>query len=42
DARGVVSPTERQSFIARVRDLAKGSAAAWIDKLEEQKQEALK
>ncbi len=40
DARGVVSPTERQSFIARVRDLAKGSAAAWIDKMEEQKQEA--
>jgi glycyl-tRNA synthetase alpha chain len=29
DARGVVSPTERQSFIARVRDLAKGSAEAW-------------
>ena len=29
DARGVVSPTERQSFIARVRDLAKASAVAW-------------
>jgi glycyl-tRNA synthetase alpha chain len=29
DARGVVSPTERQSFIARVRDLAKGCAQAW-------------
>jgi glycyl-tRNA synthetase alpha chain len=29
DARGVVSPTERQSYIARVRDLAKGSAEAW-------------
>ena len=29
DARGVISPTERQSFIARVRDLAKGSAEAW-------------
>ncbi len=29
DARGVVSPTERQSFIARVRDLAKGCAVAW-------------
>jgi glycyl-tRNA synthetase alpha chain len=29
DARGVVSPTERQSFIARVRDLAKGCASAW-------------
>ncbi len=31
DARGVVSPTERQSFIARVRDLAKGCASAWAD-----------
>ncbi|MBU6372246.1 MAG: glycine--tRNA ligase subunit alpha [Alphaproteobacteria bacterium] len=29
DARGVVSPTERQSFIARVRALAMGSAKAW-------------
>ena len=29
DARGVVSPTERQSFIARVRELAKGCASAW-------------
>jgi glycyl-tRNA synthetase alpha chain len=29
DARGVISPTERQSFIARVRELAKGSAEAW-------------
>jgi glycyl-tRNA synthetase alpha subunit len=25
----VISPTERQSFIGRVRDLAKGSAEAW-------------
>jgi len=30
DARGVVSPTERQSFIARVRELAKGCAHAWV------------
>ena len=30
DARGVISPTERQSFIARVRDLAKGCAEAWV------------
>jgi glycyl-tRNA synthetase alpha chain len=30
DARGVVSPTERQSFIARVRELAKGCASAWV------------
>ena len=29
DARGVVSPTERQSFIASVRTLAKGCAEAW-------------
>jgi glycyl-tRNA synthetase alpha chain len=32
DARGVVSPTERQSFIARVRTLAKGCAEAWDGK----------
>ncbi|MGQ0532681.1 MAG: glycine--tRNA ligase subunit alpha [Caulobacteraceae bacterium] len=31
DARGVVSPTERQSFIARVRELAKGCASAWAE-----------
>ena len=30
DARGLVSPTERQSYIARVRDLAKGCAQAWV------------
>jgi glycyl-tRNA synthetase alpha chain len=29
DARGVVSPTERQSYIARVRTLAKGAAESW-------------
>ena len=29
DARGVISPTERASFIKRVRDLAKGSAVTW-------------
>ena len=26
DARGAISPTERQAFIARVRDLARGAA----------------
>jgi len=31
DARGVVSPTERQSFIARVRELAKGCAEQWAE-----------
>lgn len=29
DARGVISPVERQTFIARVRNLAKGCASAW-------------
>ena len=31
DARGVVSPTEQQSFIARVRELAKGCAEQWAE-----------
>jgi glycyl-tRNA synthetase alpha chain len=30
DARGVVSATERASFIKRVRDLAKGCADTWV------------
>ena len=30
DARGVISVTERQSYILRVRDLAKGCCAAWL------------
>ena len=29
DARGVISVTERQTYIGRVRDLAKGCAEAW-------------
>ena len=29
DARGVISPTERQSYILRVRDLAKACGEAW-------------
>jgi glycyl-tRNA synthetase alpha chain len=33
-ARGVISVQERASYMARVRDLAKGSAQAWIDKNE--------
>ncbi|MEO0981860.1 MAG: glycine--tRNA ligase subunit alpha [Pseudomonadota bacterium] len=36
DARGVISPTERQSFIARVRDLAKGAAVAWAESRKEE------
>jgi glycyl-tRNA synthetase alpha chain len=30
DARGVISPTERQAFIARVRALARACADAWL------------
>jgi len=30
DARGVVSPTQRQEYIKRVRDLAKGCAEAHV------------
>ncbi len=30
DARGVISVTERQSYIGRVRALAKGCCAAWL------------
>ena len=35
-ARGVISVQERASYIGRVRDLAKGSCAAWIAKNEAQ------
>ncbi|CAN5350732.1 glycine--tRNA ligase subunit alpha [soil metagenome] len=31
-ARGVISVAERQAYIGRVRDLAKGSCQAWMDK----------
>jgi glycyl-tRNA synthetase alpha chain len=30
-ARGVISVQERANYMARVRDLAKGSCKAWID-----------
>ncbi|SDF41504.1 glycyl-tRNA synthetase alpha chain [Limimonas halophila] len=30
DARGVISVTERQAYIGRVRDLAKGCCEAWL------------
>ena len=30
DARGVISVTERQSYIGRVRSLAKGCCEAWV------------
>lgn len=32
NARGVISVAERQAYIGRVRDLAKASCAAWIEK----------
>jgi len=31
DARGVISVTERQAYIGRVRQLAKGCCEAWLD-----------
>jgi glycyl-tRNA synthetase alpha chain len=31
DARGVISVTERQSYILRVRELAKGCCEVWLD-----------
>ena len=30
DARGAISVTERQSYILRVRELAKACGAAWL------------
>ena len=30
DARGVISVTERQSYILRIRDLAKACGEAWL------------
>ena len=35
-ARGVISVQERASYIGRVRDLAKGSCQAWIEKNKDQ------
>jgi glycyl-tRNA synthetase alpha chain len=31
-ARGVISVAERQAYIGRVRDLAKGACESWMDK----------
>jgi glycyl-tRNA synthetase alpha chain len=31
DARGVISVTERASYIGRVRNLAKGCCEAWLE-----------
>ena len=35
DARGAISPTERQAYIARVRDLARGAAELYAEQEEE-------
>lgn len=35
DARGAISPTERQAYIARVRDLARGAAELYAHQQEE-------
>ena len=34
DARGAISATERQSYISRIRFLAKGAAEAWLENKE--------
>ena len=31
-ARGVISVAERQAYIGRVRDLAKGACAEWLER----------
>ena len=35
DARGVISVSERQSYILRVRNMARSSCLAWMGKLNE-------
>jgi glycyl-tRNA synthetase alpha chain len=35
DARGAISATERQSYISRIRTLAKGAAEAWLEHMED-------
>ena len=35
DARGAISATERQSYISRIRILAKGAAEAWLEHMED-------
>ena len=35
DARGVISVSERQSYILRVRNMARSSCLAWMDNLNE-------
>ena len=39
DARGVISVSERQAYIARVRTLAKGCCETWVGKAEASQQD---
>jgi glycyl-tRNA synthetase alpha subunit len=32
-ARGVISVAERQAYIGRVREMAKGACAAWMEQI---------
>ena len=34
DSRGVISVAERTGYITRIRELAKGSGAAWLESQE--------
>ena len=39
DARGVISVSERQAYIGRVRTLAKGCCETWVGKAEASQQD---
>ena len=39
DARGVISVSERQAYIGRVRALAKGCCETWVGKAEVNQQD---
>ncbi|MGB2463847.1 MAG: glycine--tRNA ligase subunit alpha, partial [Candidatus Puniceispirillaceae bacterium] len=39
DARGVISVSERQAYIGRVRTLAKGCCETWVDNAEASQQD---
>ena len=41
DARGVISVSERQAYIGRVRTLAKGCCETWVGKAEAGQQDEL-
>ena len=42
DARGVVSPTQRQEYIKRVRNLTKACASSYLNKENNTKEKAWK